>query len=245
MRKYLLPILFIVHWSCEESEDSNQQNDAIIGSWNFVSESEFRDYECSEPHDDDWVFELTGFSINGTCNISENEITNSINIEVTKEWMSTLMLYEGYSINIDEYAEELCQDLSHHSSNGVWNATTEICSMVRNEFATYTLNSDATLMYLNRGECDCVSDDCYSESEAECNSFGGEWVIENDTLEISMNNESLTLIDKDRWDGGFCDCEESNDSNCNSNLNESECASVDGYYDEGGEDCYITVYTKN
>lgn len=217
MKRYLLLFLFIVHWSCEESEDSNQQNDAIIGSWNFVSESEFRDYECTEPYDD-WELDLPGFSINGTCNISENEITNSINIEVTKEWMSALMLYEGYSINIDEYAEEICQDLAHHSSNGVWNATTGICSMTRNEFATYTFNSDATLMYLIRDECDCEAqedgdDDCYSESEVECNSFGGEWVIENDTLEISMSNESLTLIDKDRGDGG--------------------------------EDCRITVYTKN
>ena len=231
MKKYLLLFLFIVHWSCEESEDSNRQNDAIIGSWNFVSESEFRDYECTDPHDD-WEFDLPGISINGTCNISENEITNSINFEVTKEWMCALMggtllddgntcessYYYGYSINMDEFAEEMCQDLTHHSSNGAWNATTGICSMTRNEFATYTLNSDATLMYLIRDECDCEAqedgdDDCYSESEVECNSFGGEWVIENDTLEISMSNESLTLIDKDRGDGG--------------------------------EDCRITVYTKN
>ena len=70
--------------------------------------------------------------------------------------------------------------------------------LTRNEFATYTLNSDATLMY---SECDCEAqedgdDDCYSESEVECNSFGGEWVIENDTLEISMSNESLILIER-------------------------------------------------
>ena len=258
MIKYFLLFLFIVHWSCEESEDSNQQNDVIIGSWNFVSESEYRDYECTEPYDD-WEFELPGISINGTSNISENEITSLITFEVTKEWMCALMYgtllddgntcessyYYGYSINIDEFAEEMCQDLSHHSSSGTWNATTGICSMVRNEFANYTLNNDATLMYLIRGECDCESNDCYSESETECNSFGGEWVIENDTLEISMNNESLTLTDKDKWDGGFCDCEESNDSNCDSNLNESECESIDGYYDEGGENCHITVYTKN
>ena len=259
MIKYFLPFLFIVHWNCEESEDSNQLNDAIIGSWNFVSENGFSDYECTEPNDDDDELNLPGASINGTCNISENEISQSITYEVTKEWMCAMMggtlledgntcesyYYYGYSVNMDEYAEEICQGLLDQSSNGAWNASTGTCSMEQNDFATYTLNSDATLMYLNRGECDCVSDDCYSESEAECNSFGGEWVIENDTLEISMNNESLTLIDKDRWDGGFCDCEESNDSNCNSNLNESECASVDGYYDEGGEDCHITVYTKN
>ena len=35
-------------------------------------------------------------------------------------------------------------------------------------FANYTLNNDATLMYLIRGECDCESNDCYSESETEC-----------------------------------------------------------------------------
>ena len=150
-----------------------------------------------------------------------------------------------YSININEFAEEMCQDISHYSSSRVWNSTIGICSMVRNEFATYTFNSNATLMYLIRGECDCVSDDCHSESEAQCNSFGGELVIENDILEISLNNESLSLIDHDRWDGGFCDCGDSNDINCNSNLNESECANADGYYDEGGEDCHITVYTKN
>ena len=258
MKKYFLAILFIAHWSCEESKDSNQQNDAIIGSWNFVSESEFRDYECSVPYDD-WEFELPGISINGICNISENKIRNSINFEFNKEWMcgvfgGTLLddgnscessYYFGYSINMDEFAEEICPDFSHHSSNGVWNATTGICSAERNEFATYTMNSDATLMYLIRGECDCVSDDCYSESEAECNSFAGEWVIENDTLEISMSNENLTLIDKDRWDGDFCDCDDSNDINCNSSLNRNECIDADGYYDEGGEDCRITVYTMN
>jgi len=226
MIKYFLPFLFIVHWNCEESEDSNQQNDAIIGSWNFVSENGFSDYECTEPNDDDEL-NLPGASINGTCNISENEISQSITYEVTKEWMCAMMggtlledgntcesyYYYGYSVNMDEYAEEICQGLLDQSSSGAWNASTGTCSMEQNDFATYTLNSDATLMYLNRGECDCVSDDCYSESEAECNSFGGEWVIENDTLEISMSNESLTLIDKDRGDGG--------------------------------EDCRITVYTKN
>ena len=75
MIKYFLLFLFIVHWSCEESEDSNQQNDAITGSWNFVSESEYRDYECTEPYDD-WEFELPGIFIYGTSNISENEITS-------------------------------------------------------------------------------------------------------------------------------------------------------------------------
>ena len=100
-------------------------------------------------------------------------------------------------------------------------------------------------MYLIRGECDCLFDDCYSESEAECNSFGGEWIIENDTLKISVSNESLILIDKNRWDGDFCDCDDSNDINCNSSLNRNECTEADGYYDEGGEDCRITVYTKN
>ena len=91
MRKYLLPILFIVHWSCEESEDSNQQNDVIIGSWNFVSENGFSDYECTEPNDDDDGLNLPGASINGTCNISENEISQSITYEVTKEWMCAMM----------------------------------------------------------------------------------------------------------------------------------------------------------
>lgn len=28
-------------------------------------------------------------------------------------------------------------------------------------------------------------------------------------------------------------------------LNESECGSVEGYYDKVGEDYHITVYTKN
>ena len=83
MRKYLLLFSFIVHWICEDSQDSNQQNDTIIGSWNFVSESEFQDYECTEPYDD-WEFNLPGISVNATCNIFENEITNSINFEVTK-----------------------------------------------------------------------------------------------------------------------------------------------------------------
>ena len=83
MRQYLLLFSFIVHWICEDSQDSNQQNDTIIGSWNFVSESEFQDYECTEPYDD-WEFNLPGISVNATCNIFENEITNSINFEVTK-----------------------------------------------------------------------------------------------------------------------------------------------------------------
>ena len=257
MRKYYLLFLCISYWSCEDSQDSNQQNDAIIGTWSFVSENGFSDYECTEPNDDDEL-SLPGASINGTCNISENEITQSISYEITKEWMCAMMdgtllddgntctsYYYSYSVNMDEYAEEICQGLIDQSSNGAWNNTTETCSMVQNDFATYTLSSDATLMYLIRGECDCESDNCYSESEAECNSFGGEWANENDTLEILVSNQSLTLTDKDRWDGGFCDCEESNYSNCNSNLNESECANVDGYYDQGGEDCHITVYTKN
>tara|TARA_Y100000817_G_scaffold86580_1_gene67232 strand:- start:681 stop:1454 length:774 start_codon:yes stop_codon:yes gene_type:complete len=257
MRKYYSLFLCISFWSCEDSQDSNQQNDAIIGTWNFVSENGFSDYECTEPNDDDEL-NLPGASINGTCNISTNEITQSINYEITKEWMCAMMdgtllddgntctsYYYSYSVNMDEYAEEICQGLIDQSSNGAWNNTTGTCSMVQNDFATYTLSSDATLMYLIRGECDCESDNCYSESEAECNSFGGEWANENDTLEILVSNQSLTLTDKDRWDGGFCDCEESNYSNCNSNLNESECANVDGYYDQGGEDCHITVYTKN
>tara|TARA_Y100001954_G_C15686879_1_gene540696 strand:+ start:33 stop:806 length:774 start_codon:yes stop_codon:yes gene_type:complete len=257
MKRYFLLFLLLSCWSCEDGQDSNQQNSAIIGSWNFVSENGFSDYNCTEPNDDDEL-NLPGASIYGTCNISTNEISQSINYEITKEWMCAMMdgtllddgstctsYYYGYSVNIDEYAEEICQGLIDQSSNGTWNASTGTCSMEQSDFATYTLNSDATLMYLIRGECDCESDDCYSESEAECSSLGGEWFIENDTLEISMNNESLTLIDKDRWEGGFCDCEESNDTNCNSNLNQSECASVDGYYDEGGEDCHITVYTKN
>tara|TARA_Y100001936_G_scaffold247196_1_gene292559 strand:+ start:43 stop:858 length:816 start_codon:yes stop_codon:yes gene_type:complete len=260
----IFPILLFTglpFWSCQDSQDSNQQNAAIIGSWNFVSENGFSDYECTEPNDEDEL-NLPGASINGMCNISENEITQSISYEVTKEWMCAIMdgillddgntctsdtsgYYYGYSVNMDDFAEEICQDLLDQSSNGIWNATTGTCSMVQNDFATYTLNSDATLMYLIRGECDCESGDCYSESEVECNSFGGEWVIEDDTLEILMRNETLTLTDKDRWDGDFCDCEDSNDNNCNSDLNESECANADGYYDKGGEDCHITTYTKN
>ena len=259
MLKYFLLFLFIVHWSCEESEDSKQQNDTIIGSWNFVSQNRFSDYECTEP-DDEWEFDLPGVSITGFCNISDNDISISTNYAFTKEWMCAAMggtlledgntcgsyYYYGSSINIDEYAEEICNDLTSESSNGTWNASTGTCSMEQNNFATYTLNSDATLMYLNLGRCDCESDNCYSESEIECNSFGGEWIIENDTSEISMNNDNLTIIDKNKWDVGFCDCEDTNDTNCNFNLNESECESADGHFQEdSGEDCHIIVYTKN
>ena len=53
MRKYYLLFLCISYWSCEDSQDSNQQNDAIIGTWSFVSENGFSDYECTEPNDDD------------------------------------------------------------------------------------------------------------------------------------------------------------------------------------------------
>ena len=83
MIKYFL-LFYLLFIELQESEDSNQQNDVIIGSWNFVSESEYRDYECTEPYDD-WEFELPGISINGTS--IPKMITSLITFEVTKEWM--------------------------------------------------------------------------------------------------------------------------------------------------------------
>jgi len=95
----IFPILLFIglaFWSCQDSQDSNQQNAAIIGSWNFVSENGFSDYECTEPNDEDEL-NLPGASINGMCNISENEITQSISYEVTKEWMGYYGIMETHA----------------------------------------------------------------------------------------------------------------------------------------------------
>ena len=116
-------------------------------------------------------------------------------------------------MNIDEIGVQWCSEISDGNSDGIWNAATGTCSLVQNYFATYTANCEGTKIYMTSDECNCDPDVCYSETEVECSTLGGEWIIETNTLKISITGDTLTFIDKDRWDGGFCDCEDSNDEN--------------------------------
>ena len=77
--------------SCDETIDDETTD--IIAIQNFSSQSGFSDYECSIPsYDDD--LNMPGITINGSCDISDSEITQTFNYEITEEWFCAM--WKGY-----------------------------------------------------------------------------------------------------------------------------------------------------
>ena len=269
---FILIPLFLI-FSCEDAKDDEETpsgNDedtpevvTFQGTWNFSSQMEYTDLACSIP-DEEALSSLPGLTINGTFVVGESDVSTTLNYVLTGEFWCSVMggtvSADGSSCSDGEeslplsliWTEETCSDIGGDEP-GVWDNAAMTCSASESENSTYTLNGDTTMIYLNSARCYSDQDDDYNDlNEADCIAAGDTWETDSDTLQISFAGNTLTMTET--FDGDSeCDCPESAeeeddcsewDSLNNWDLNEADCAAAGGDW-KTGEECFISVYTKN